>query len=502
MKIHFGSVMCLAGAVALAVAAVCGCTCGKTGAAGKDMPLVIIDTDIGSSTDDLFTFACMRELEGCGRARLIGAMVDRPCAADNADDPYRRLMDACLHYWRMDHVPIGTIARLPPGKKPNHDFSPYWKLVVPTSDCAWKEPLLAESRTRRGEVMDAVPLYRKLLAAAPDKSVHVCQLGFSTHLIGLLDSKGDAFSPLTGPELIKRKVAALRIMAGSFNGVLAHPEYNVWGDVPAARRIFGEWPSKIVVSPYEAGVNLYLSRAEVKDLYVFAPNNPIALTYQAWDPDNGCVKSQLQWDCTTVLGIVDEQLGKNWFTYSEPGRVEVYAQDGVDGFTRFVPCADGNVVVQSDTAEQALEIRSFLRSLATFSERASVARDASVRLAAIGAGDKGFAVLTNLSATASVDLSGTRFTVCEPEQKTSVDYTFPDGTTLPANGTIRLVKGTHWSATEKGLGTKSANVVLWDKRGYALFEAFVDFRWAPSATFTAQNFGELVTARADWHPED
>ena len=41
------------------------------------VPLVILDTDIGSSTDDLFALEMLYRYEDEGRCRLLGVVVDR-----------------------------------------------------------------------------------------------------------------------------------------------------------------------------------------------------------------------------------------------------------------------------------------------------------------------------------------------------------------------------------------------------------------------------------------
>ena len=49
-----------------------------------DVPLVIFDTDIGSSTDDLFALEMLYRYEKHGLCRLLGVVVDREgteCAA-------------------------------------------------------------------------------------------------------------------------------------------------------------------------------------------------------------------------------------------------------------------------------------------------------------------------------------------------------------------------------------------------------------------------------------
>ena len=109
------------------------------------------------------------------------------------------------------------------------------------------KPLFKRSR-KPGSWEDPVAMYRRLLAAEPDNSVVVVSVGFSGNLAALLASDGDDVSPLTGRELVARKVKYFSVMAGSF-GVKKRAEYNVINDIPAARKFFAECPSPIVLTP-------------------------------------------------------------------------------------------------------------------------------------------------------------------------------------------------------------------------------------------------------------
>jgi inosine-uridine nucleoside N-ribohydrolase len=64
---------------------------------------------------------------------------------------------------------------------------------------------------------EAVSLLRRTLAGQPDSSIVIVQVGFSTNLARLLDTKPDAASPLVGRELVRRKVRLLSMMAGNFS---------------------------------------------------------------------------------------------------------------------------------------------------------------------------------------------------------------------------------------------------------------------------------------------
>ena len=460
--------------------------------APKRVPKVIVDADVGSSTDDLFALemAALKHREGL--VELAAVMVDRP-GADNV-----AFTDAFLHYHGLDGVPIGTIAD-PVGKQ--LIFVPYASLVH--SNAVDGAALLPRNPDRPGAVMDAVRLYRGILADAEDKSVDICAIGFFTHLMRLLDTPADGYSELTGPELVARKVRTLRIMAGSFDGALDHPEYNVWGDVPSARRIFATWPTPIVCTPYEVGVRVYYPHTECRADFPAA--HPIAATYRHWNPDGTHSKAQLMWDPMTVLGLEDELKGLGIFGRSAAGVVSVDEK----GYTTFREDPEGRTVVQTITLAKALEVRRGLRALGGAEGRAPVSVGATVRVAELSSvpreGEAGeFLVLTNISATASADLGGVRVACSQPEEAIAVDVRLPAGTVLPPLGALRLARGTHWPAA--ALPDKALNIVLYGANGDVLCEAFVDARWWNGACrgtgrhFVAREWGPLVLEPAQWAP--
>ena len=67
------------------------------------MPLIIYDTDIGSSTDDLFALEMLYRYEDEGRCRLLGVVVDREGERNAA------FADVMNTYFGHGDVPIGLI---------------------------------------------------------------------------------------------------------------------------------------------------------------------------------------------------------------------------------------------------------------------------------------------------------------------------------------------------------------------------------------------------------
>ena len=68
----------------------------------KGVPLVIYDTDIGSSTDDLIALEMLHHYTDEGRCRLLGVIVDRH------GEEYAALADAMNTYFGHGDVPIGV----------------------------------------------------------------------------------------------------------------------------------------------------------------------------------------------------------------------------------------------------------------------------------------------------------------------------------------------------------------------------------------------------------
>jgi inosine-uridine nucleoside N-ribohydrolase len=157
---------------------------------------------------------------------------------------------------------------------------------------------------------DAVSVLRRALEAEKDGSVVIVQVGFSTNLAALLAAD---------PQLVSRKVRLLSAMAGHFP--LGPPEYNVKTDVPAAQKVFSEWPSPIVFSGYEIGQALLFPAASIESDFSWVPDHPVAEAYCNY---MRMPYDRPSWDLTAALYAI--RPGRNYFSLSPPGRVTVDQQ--------------------------------------------------------------------------------------------------------------------------------------------------------------------------------
>jgi inosine-uridine nucleoside N-ribohydrolase len=183
------------------------------------------------------------------------------------------------------------------------------------------------------DAADAVTVLRTALATAEDGTVAVAQVGFSTNLAGLLDSKPDGISPLSGIDLVRRKVRLLSIMAGAFTKITGrdgkpydHKEYNIVKDIPSAQKVASQWPTPIVWSGYEIGIAVPYPHESIQQDYRYAEHHPLAEAYIAYNPPP---HNRPTWDLTSVLYAVRPQ--RDYFGLSTSGRV-IVADDGLTSF--------------------------------------------------------------------------------------------------------------------------------------------------------------------------
>ena len=307
----------------------------------RPVPL-IFDTDIGNDCDDVMAIGVIHALQSRGECELRAITItkDNPLAAAFAD--------ALNTFYGRGDVPIGVC-----------DSG-----VTPEKG---KFNVLAEARgdngkyryphdlTSRDDAPSAVSVLRKTLADAEDHSVVIAQVGFSTNLANLLRSKGDESSPLSGVELVKRKVKLLSAMAGAFtkiqrNGKLVdHLEYNVVKDLDSARYLADHWPTPIVWSGYEIGLNLRYPHVSIERDFDYVDHHPIAEAYVLYNPPP---HDRPTWDLTSVLHAVRPDRG--YFDLSPPGRVTIDSK----GLTTFEAQADGRdryLILHDDQKGRATE---------------------------------------------------------------------------------------------------------------------------------------------------
>ena len=267
---------------------------------------IIFETDMGNDIDDALALDMLYKYQDAGDIELLGIMTNKNSEYSAA------FIDQMNNWYGYPEIPIGIVRN---GADSEHDAVNYTQYVALMKD-EQGATLFPQSITDTQLLMDAHILYRKLLAAQPDHTVTVVSVGFSTNLARLLESQPDRYSPLTGKELVSKKVKLLSMMAGCFNKE-DQLEYNVMKDVPAAKKVFEEWPTPVVTSPFEVGIQIQYPGQSIEQDFQWAPKHPMIEAYKVYME---MPYDRPTWDLTSVLYAVE---GSSFFDTSSPGSVLV-----------------------------------------------------------------------------------------------------------------------------------------------------------------------------------
>jgi inosine-uridine nucleoside N-ribohydrolase len=286
---------------------------------------VVFDTDMGNDVDDALALAMLHTLESRGEARILAVTITK----DNIWSAI--FVDLLDRFYGRPGIPIGIVK----GGKTKDDGS--YTRAVAEARRTDGEFLYPRALTPASEVPDAQDVLRRVLAEQPDASVVVVQTGFSTNLARLLASPG-------GLDLVKRKVRLLVVMAARFTDTVA--EYNIVNDVPAAQKVFDEWPGPVFVSPWEVGDAAKYPAARLEADFAAFERHPLADAYRAYQK---MPYDEPLWDPTAALYAVRSTGG--YFDVSPAGRVAV----DDTGATRFL-AGSGRGHVLTAGAEQRARI--------------------------------------------------------------------------------------------------------------------------------------------------
>ncbi|MBX7167905.1 MAG: nucleoside hydrolase [Pirellulales bacterium] len=304
---------------------------------------LIFDTDMGNDIDDALALGVIHALASRGECELLAVTLSKdyaPCAA---------FVDLVNSFYGRGDVPIGAVRG---GKTPE----PSRYIDGPVQAVDNGRPRYPRDLPDGAAAPEAVSLLRQTLAAQPDQSVVMVVVGFSTNLARLLDSPADRFAPVTGEELVARKVRLLSIMAGMYSATDRHPEYNVFIDLEAARTVYARWPSPIVASGFEIGRAIKYPAVSIERDYGYVAHHPLREAYELYMQ---MPYDRETWDLTSVLYAVRPDRG--YFGVSEPGTISVDEQK----VTQFVPAPQGRHRYLTVDAAQVAQVREALVQLAS-----------------------------------------------------------------------------------------------------------------------------------------
>jgi hypothetical protein len=224
---------------------------------------VIFDTDMDTDVDDVGALAILHAMADHGEVTVLATMVSsyHPWSAP--------AVDAINTYFGRPNLLIGV----PNARSAGRDFGSRFARQIAES---FENDIVSND-----QAPDAVAEYRRVLARQPDTSVVIVTVGYLTNLSDLLRSAPDQHSPLTGRELVLRKVKHYVAMAGSYPADL-NPA--VWGNFKpfpdAAVHVAREWPSKITFSGGGAFANQLATGGRLASEAL--PDSPVRRAYELY----------------------------------------------------------------------------------------------------------------------------------------------------------------------------------------------------------------------------
>ena len=289
---------------------------------------MILDSDFGSSTDDLFALMMIHHYIDDGLVDLKGVVVDRE-GEKNA-----QLVDVFNNYYGHPDIPIALERN---GVKNPRCFIPYSGIV--DLEDANGNPLFKRS-VDASKLPDGYKLYRELLSKADDKSIVVVAIGFATTLAELFESGADEYSSLNGVDLFDQKVKAVYIQSGRFESGDSLSGYNMRAASRQSAVFYDKLPKSVdlIMSPSNIGDMMnYLPQDVLVDLS-YTDYNPIKSVYTNYTCDTG----QRMWDTNCLVNAVE---GDSEYHMSPRGWVR-FVDRGEESLMLFTPDPKGNARYQ------------------------------------------------------------------------------------------------------------------------------------------------------------
>ena len=298
--------------------------------------LLIYDDDCSQDVDCVATLPILHALENQGEIKILAMMAD---SANPTTAPVMRLF---ANYAGHQGMAIGA----------NQTDMPDTELCK-KNNCnvgVWGEKLVErfDAGDTRAKYPDCVVVYRRVLAKAPQHSVAIAATGFATCLNQLIASPADAVSPLTGAELVKRKVKLLSVMGGRYP---AGTEWNFESDAPGYHRLFVEWTRQhgyppVYLNGFENGEHILAGAPKTADPTVNPTRHGLRLAGYDQRP---------MWDMLSALFAARglSYGGTNYFKVGVGGTVAVDAATGGDTWSAGVD--SGHYVLRNVAKDEVFE---------------------------------------------------------------------------------------------------------------------------------------------------
>jgi hypothetical protein len=270
---------------------------------GKPSVGIVFDADLGNTIDDALALAMLFGFQGKNEARVLSVSTTK--SSLNA----AIFADVLVRFYTGEPGPF--FPPMPIG------LSLSGKLAAPNAmlDAVVGNTKYPRTIVKMNDTADPLALIRNALSAQFDQNAIVVLTGPATNLAGLLAIPSN-------PPLIAQKVRNLVVAADALT----------LSDIPAAKRLFAEWPTPIVVAGSELGDAVPFPAASIDKDFAWSEAHPLVAAYRAYRP--------MPFDAPAVAmaaALYAVRPQENYFKLSDPGTVTV----ADNGSIRLDPAAAG-----------------------------------------------------------------------------------------------------------------------------------------------------------------
>lgn len=302
--------------------------------------LILLDTDMATDCDDAGAMAVLHALADSGEADIRAILVN------NKDAASAGIVAAINGFYGRGNIPLGI----------------YQGDAVGITAGDFAQTLAADSRLyghtilSRPEIPAATSIYRKTLAALGDGLAVIVSIGHLNNLHDLLDSGPDKYSPLSGLELVRQKVAHVVMMGGDYPSGREHNFFARGSDAITAA-VLRVWPTPILFSGYTLGLAVITG----PKLASLPDNHPVRRAY-ALHRTEPLKNGRPSWDQTAVLAAVRGPAP--FWNLSPAGRNHV-SPDGSNRWEADPRASHAYLVENTPPANAAAEIESLMLAAGT-----------------------------------------------------------------------------------------------------------------------------------------
>jgi len=270
---------------------------------GKPPVGIVFDAGLGNTIDDALALAMLFGFQGRNESRVISVSTTKSSLNSAI------FADVLVRFYTGEPGPFAPA--IPVGLSLSGNMA----AANPMLDAVAGNAKYPRSIVKLNDTADPLALIRNALSAQFDQNAVVVLTGPATNLAGLLALPGAL-------PLLAQKVRTLVVAAGALT----------MGDIPAARRLFAEWPTTIVAAPSELGDAVPFPGTSIDQDFTWSEAHPLVAAYRAYRtmPYDAPAAAM-----AAALYAVRPQ--ENYFTISEPGALTVAG----DGLFRFAPASGG-----------------------------------------------------------------------------------------------------------------------------------------------------------------